>query len=162
MCYSSTHIHDVISEVENLFGPEADKKGVQLSNDISADVPRTFQTDPQRLKQVLMNLVGNGVKFTNEGNVTQSAKLRVDEDKHTWIEFAVTDTGIGIAADDGQGLFQPFNQVDNSLARQYGGSGLGLSISKHLIELLGGDIWFESKPGVGSTFSFKLPAIPDA
>lgn len=162
MCYSSTHIHDVISEVENLFGPEADKKGVQLSNDISADVPRTFQTDPQRLKQVLMNLVGNGVKFTNEGNVTQSAKMRVDEDMHTWIEFAVTDTGIGIAADDGQGLFQPFNQVDNSLARQYGGSGLGLSISKHLIELLGGDIWFESKPGVGSTFSFKLPAIPDA
>ena len=162
LCYEPTQIRDVIGEVENLFKQDADKKGVQLNHEIGADVPPTLHTDPQRLKQVLMNLVGNSVKFTDQGRVTISAQIRADEDERPWIEFAVSDTGIGITPDAGQDLFLPFNQGDNSLARRYGGNGLGLSISKQLTELLGGTIWFESQLGVGTTFSFKIPADSDA
>ncbi|MGI9364457.1 MAG: ATP-binding protein [Rhizobiaceae bacterium] len=156
--HEPTDIREVICEVERLFQPEAHKKGVHLGQTTFRSVPRTLQTDPQRLRQILINLVGNSVKFTNEGEVTITTKFYEDEDKNPWLEFAITDTGIGISKSVSKDLFLPFNQGDNSLARQYGGSGLGLAISKHLVELLGGKIWFESKLGSGTTFFFNLPA----
>ena len=134
------------------------QKGLKLSSRIDAGVPGVILGDPTRIKQILVNLLSNAVKFTENGvvNVRVSSTLN-DHGRHE-IYFAVEDTGIGIAADKMDRLFQSFSQIDSSTTRRYGGTGLGLAISKRLAEQMGGRIWAESLPGKGSTFWFTILA----
>lgn len=147
---------DATMEVVSLMQGEADARGLRLSTIIDADVPERVQGDPARVRQVLLNLVGNALKFTSQGYV--EVYVSRPDDEH--LLFRVKDTGIGIAAHDQRRLFAPFSQVDNSATRRYGGTGLGLSISRQLVELMGGTIDLESAPGLGSTFRFTVNAPP--
>lgn len=140
-----------IEETFDLFAGKAAAQGVELIYQIDESVPPWIVGDLSRLRQILVNLVGNAVKFTNEGEVTVSARAE-PEGEQLRLHIAVQDTGIGIAADQIDRLFKPFSQVDPSLSRRYGGTGLGLVISRRLAQLMGGDIWVESAPGEGSTF----------
>ena len=134
----------------------AQSKGLALTLEIADDVPRRAGGDPQRLRQILLNLIGNGVKFTREGGVAVKVSLLESTDGTARIGFAVSDTGIGIPPDAQKRLFNEFAQADGSIARRYGGSGLGLAISKALVERMGGHISVESTPGAGSTFRFDI------
>jgi signal transduction histidine kinase/ActR/RegA family two-component response regulator len=142
----------VVTEVINLLTTAARTKGLRLMPTVATELPPLCTGDPARLRQVLLNLVGNALKFTEQGevcvNVTYAAETA---------HFAVQDTGIGIAPDQVQWLFAPFVQADGSHTRKYGGTGLGLTISKRLVELMGGEIGVESEPGVGSRFWFTIP-----
>jgi len=135
----------------------AQEKGLTLTCDIAADVPDSVIGDPTRLRQILMNLLGNAIKFTSSGTVS----LRVDADHDplspTSLRFSVCDTGIGIPDEKQARVFERFTQADSSTTRRFGGSGLGLTICKRLVELMGGRIWVDSKVAMGSTFSFALP-----
>ncbi len=135
--------------------PKAREKGIALRLQVDPRVPLRLLGDPQRLRQVLFNLVGNAVKFTSQGSVTVVLEL-ADEGL---LEVRVTDTGIGIPQATQRQLFQKFVQADSSTRRRYGGTGLGLAISKHLIERMGGSIGVTSQPGVGSTFWFTVPVV---
>jgi signal transduction histidine kinase/ActR/RegA family two-component response regulator len=135
----------------------ARSKGLSLSCDVAPEVPTDAVGDPIRLGQIITNLVGNGLKFTQTGGVTVRVEQIEDSEETIHLQIAVTDTGIGIAQDKLQRLFQPFTQVDGSLARRYTGSGLGLSITKRLLEMMGGKIWVEKTvEGQGSTFAFRI------
>jgi PAS domain S-box-containing protein len=134
----------------------AHEKGLRLSQKIDSDVPEMILGDGMKLKQVLVNLLSNSVKFTDKGEVEVSISGQKLEGDLYRIHFAIKDTGIGIPAEKMSSLFQPFSQVDPSIARRYGGTGLGLAISKRLVELMGGEIWAESLPGRGSTFHFTI------
>ena len=147
---------DVTEGVVRLLAPRALAKGLELSLETSAGLPQGLRGDSTRLRQVLLNLVGNAIKFTPRGHVL----LRVEEEPGGWLRFLVRDTGIGISPEHQARLFRPFSQGDSSAARQYGGTGLGLAISRHLVELMGGTIGVESERGRGSTFWFRLPARP--
>ncbi|MEO7040087.1 MAG: response regulator, partial [Candidatus Elarobacter sp.] len=124
---------------------------------VAPDVPRRVIGDPDRLRQVLLNLLGNAVKFTATGSVTVRAVVDGIEREKTLLRFSVTDTGPGIEPDVGPQLFEPFRQADQSTRRRYGGTGLGLSISRRIVELMGGRIGFDSSPGRGSTLWFTVP-----
>lgn len=140
--------------------PVAARKGVSLELAVEDDVPEWVESDPTRLRQIILNLVGNAVKFTHSGRIDVTA--RVADDGKT-LCIAVIDTGIGIAADKLDRIFEKFTQAENDTDRRYGGSGLGLTISAQLAELLGGRISVESDPGVGSTFTITLPlAVAEA
>lgn len=151
-------VAEIANDMQVLFEPMARERGLAFVVDIKPSVPRELETDKLRLEQVLKNLVSNALKFTQEGSVTLSINRRSDE----FIEFAVTDTGIGIAPEKQALIFEAFQQADGSTRRKYGGTGLGLSISKELSRLLGGDITLKSTAGVGSTFSVHIPVSPDA
>lgn len=140
-----------IEDTFDLFAGKAATQGIELIYRIDAGVPAWIMGDLARLRQILVNLVGNAVKFTHEGEVIVSATAEAEGD-HLRLHLTVQDTGIGIAPDQIQHLFKPFSQVDPSLSRRYGGTGLGLVISRRLAQLMGGDIWVESEPGKGSTF----------
>ncbi|MCX6068202.1 MAG: ATP-binding protein, partial [Chloroflexi bacterium] len=129
---------------------------MELVFDTQASVPRLLTGDPSRLGQVLLNIVGNAIKFTKEGEVLVKTTLREQSAGRATLEFSVRDTGIGMSAETLAQLFQPFTQADNSTSRNYGGSGLGLSISQRLIQMMGGDIQVESQPGRGSVFTFTV------
>ena len=111
--------------------------------------------DPLRLGQILLNLTNNAIKFTDHGEVVVSAELVSKSNDQVTLKFSVRDTGIGMTTEQAASLFQPFTQADSSTTRKYGGTGLGLTIGKRLVEMMGGEIWVESAPGKGSTFSFK-------
>jgi signal transduction histidine kinase len=148
----------VLELLKNLLGPEALRRGLDLQVDIDpALADRPLRGDRQRLGQVLLNLAGNGLKFTDRGGV----RLRVSTDEAPadplTVRFEVTDSGIGIAPEEQPRLFQAFQQIDSSLTRIRGGTGLGLAISARLVGLMGGQIGVQSAPGVGSTFWFTLP-----
>jgi PAS domain S-box-containing protein len=145
----------MINDVVSLFKLSAVEKGLLMEVSIEKDVPNNFMGDPFRLRQIISNLMGNAVKFTNEGRIDVAVK-KIEGFNNTKIklEFAVKDTGIGISPDRMDVLFKSFSQVDNSDARKYGGSGLGLAISKSLVELMAGEIWVESLEGQGSSFCF--------
>jgi PAS domain S-box-containing protein len=145
-----------LEDVVDLLATPADAKGIELMGWIDADVPRKCTGDPVRLRQVLMNLIGNAIKFTCLGEVVVHASLESETPSEATVYFRVTDTGIGISEEDLHKLFQSFSQVDASTTRQYGGTGLGLAISKQLVELMGGEIGLESKVGQGSTFWFTV------
>ncbi|MBL8387505.1 MAG: response regulator [Hydrogenophaga sp.] len=148
-------LHAAVTGVCNLMRVRAQEKGLLLTMDLPADVPRTIIGDITRLRQVLLNLLSNAVKFTHYGEIT----LRVWEEKNAaplTLGFSVSDTGVGISPQRQGDLFQPFSQGDTSTARVYGGTGLGLMICRHLVELMGGRIQVHSQTGVGSTFSFTI------
>ena len=147
-----------IEESIALGAESAAKKGLEMKYQIDQDIPDVVLGDHARLRQVLVNLIGNAVKFTERGCVSISVSGRKMDDGCHEIHFAVKDTGIGIADDKADRLFQLFSQVDASTARRYGGTGLGLAISKKLVEKMNGRIWVESRLGIGSTFHFTIEA----
>ena len=132
----------------------AHEKGLELLCDVRPETPDGLVGDPARLWQVLVNLVGNAIKFTQEGEVSVTVGVESLSDNEVCLLFTVSDTGIGIPADRAQLLFKPFSQVDSSMTRKYGGTGLGLAISAQIVELMKGRIWFESELGKGSKFHF--------
>jgi diguanylate cyclase (GGDEF)-like protein len=143
----------VVEEVAELFAVQAHQKGLEIGTLVSPDVPARVQGDAKRLRQILANLVGNAVKFTEAGEVG----LRLTRSGEGGLHFEVTDTGVGIAPAMRARLFESFAQADPSTTRKYGGTGLGLSISRQLAELMGGSIGVDSEPGVGSRFWLDLP-----
>jgi PAS domain S-box-containing protein len=147
-----------VETATDILGAAARKKGLALSTYVAPDVPSRVLGDADRLRQVLLNLVGNAVKFTAQGSVTVRAVVdRVDAENTPVLRFSVTDTGPGIAPEVAERLFEPFRQADQSTRRRFGGTGLGLSISRRIVELMGGTIGFESNLGRGSTFWFAIP-----
>jgi PAS domain S-box-containing protein len=151
-------VRTVVEESLDLVAAKSAEKGLDLAYVLDDDVPQTLDGDPGRLRQVLVNLLGNAVKFTERGEVVVYVTSKALEGKRHDVHFAVKDTGVGIAPDRLGKLFQPFTQADASTTRQYGGTGLGLAICKRLTELMGGHIWAESEPGKGSTFHVTLQA----
>jgi PAS domain S-box-containing protein len=139
-----------------LMAPKAEAKGLRFTQEIAADVPDILVGDPLRLQQILLNLVGNALKFTAAGGVDVRVGLRRREADRVCLVIDVEDTGVGISAEERAGLFQPFSQADASMSRKYGGTGLGLAISQRLAAKMGGDITVSSFPGSGSTFSAEV------
>jgi PAS domain S-box-containing protein len=137
-----------------MFKERASQKRLELAVDLAGDVPHYVTGDPVRLRQVLTNLIGNAVKFTDSGGVTVRAACQAHDDKSCLLHFTVVDTGIGISAEQQSLVFEPFSQADRSITRKYGGTGLGLSISTRLVRMMGGEIWVESDPGKGTAFHF--------
>jgi CheY-like chemotaxis protein len=134
----------------------ADEKGLELLCEVSPEVSERVVGDPGRLRQILINLVGNALKFTMEGEVGLKVQTEVTEEDASILHFTVSDTGVGIAPEKLNAIFDSFSQADTSTTREYGGTGLGLTISRRLIEMMGGRIWVESEPGVGSRFHFTV------
>ncbi len=147
-------LRTVVEEVAELLGETAYEKGLELATLVDTDVPGTVGGDPVRLRQVLLNLVGNAVKFTEHGEVVVRACLADEDAEWSVVRFEVTDTGPGIARADQPELFQSFSQLDASTTRRHGGTGLGLAISQKLVELMGGELGLTSELGQGSTFWF--------
>jgi two-component system sensor histidine kinase/response regulator len=134
----------------------ADEKGIELLCEVSHDLSEIVVGDPGRLRQILINLVGNALKFTAEGEVSLKVQADLIEEKAATLHFIVSDTGVGIAPEKLKVIFDSFSQADTSTTREFGGTGLGLTISRRLIEMMGGRIWVESEPGVGSRFHFTV------
>jgi two-component system sensor histidine kinase/response regulator len=149
----------LLAEVVSLMRVQAEGKLLSLKAEVVGSLPETVLTDPLRLRQVLVNLVGNAIKFTDQGEVRVAARL-VDDGGSPRLRFDVNDTGIGMNEEQMAKLFQPFSQVDGSAARRFSGTGLGLAISKRLVEALGGAIDVRSTPGKGSTFSLTIDPGP--
>jgi signal transduction histidine kinase/DNA-binding response OmpR family regulator len=149
-------IRDVVQEVSNIFRHLIKEKKIQYNVKIAPDVPMRVITDPLRLKQVLINLVSNAFKFTEKGQISVSVKNKSITQSTAELLFRVEDTGIGISGDIQDQLFDAFIQADSSITRKYGGTGLGLTISKKIIEMMGGSIWVESTPKAGSSFFFTV------
>jgi signal transduction histidine kinase/DNA-binding response OmpR family regulator/HPt (histidine-containing phosphotransfer) domain-containing protein len=151
---------DLVTLIDDAIGilqPQADAKSLLLRYELALDLPRYVRGDPTRLRQILLNLLGNAIKFTDRGEVRLDASALQSADGHTSISIDVTDTGPGIPPDTLPRLFRKFEQADHSTTRRYGGTGLGLAICKELVELMGGSIAAESRVGAGSTFSFTVP-----
>ena len=147
-------LRPLISDIINLMSLQADKKGVKLTALIDSGVPMVLKGDAGRLRQIINNLVGNAIKFTANGSVSLEIKKNCEGENSATILFLVRDSGIGIAVDKLQHIFEPFTQADSSTTRKFGGTGLGLTISKRLAELMGGTVGVESVEGEGSTFWF--------
>jgi signal transduction histidine kinase len=150
---------EVVGDVVSLFAETAAAKGLALSQELIGIVPAAVLTDPMRLRQILINLVGNAVKFTERGRIVVTIRVVAAKKQRPipLIAFDVADTGPGIAAESQTRLFQAFTQVDGSLTRKFGGTGLGLAISRKLAEVLGGELTLQSRLGAGSTFTLTLP-----
>lgn len=146
----------LLNEISALFGLRAEEKGLEFISIVDPDAPSRLRGDPGRLRQVLLNLIGNALKFTAEGEVSVSVHV-AQAGNPVHLRFEIRDSGIGIPADKLANLFSPFTQADSSTSRRFGGTGLGLSISKRLVELMGGWIGVDSGAGLGSTFWFVLP-----
>ncbi len=153
-------LEQMVSETLALFTAQALEKRIRLYVSLEGGVPRRVHGDPTRLKQVLMNLLGNALKFTQEGHVALTLSRRSDSQGQLHLVFAISDSGIGIRDDSLTQLFKSFAQGDSSTTRRYGGSGLGLAISKELVEMMGGRIEVQSTPGQGSRFAFDIPLRP--
>ncbi|QWR78770.1 MASE3 domain-containing protein [Candidatus Magnetomonas plexicatena] len=151
-------VKSVLEAACDMFIVIAKKKGLSLNYSISSDVPDELNGDPTRLRQILINLTGNAIKYTTEGGVDVTLSISDDQsdDEYMNLLFSVKDTGIGIAADRKDAIFERFTQADSSTTRNYGGSGLGLTISRELVHLMNGRIWMESELGVGSAFFFTV------
>jgi len=155
-------IKDVVDSISDMILPQTQGKGLDFIIQQDTSVPEVIIGDGLRISQVLLNIVGNAVKFTSEGSITLSLSAKTISENHLCLNFMIRDTGIGMSKELQQTAFTPFTQADSSTARQYGGTGLGLSISKALVELMDGEIKVESRPGEGSVFSFHIIATPYA
>lgn len=158
----SVDLQKLLDEVFSLTGPQARAKGLRLDGGLDRAVPPALRGDPNRLRQILMNLVGNAVKFTERGAVDVRVELQELDDLAALVRFSVHDSGPGVSNELRAKLFQPFVQADSSIARRYGGTGLGLTISRRLAELMGGAIGVESAEGAGATFWFTARLLLDA
>jgi len=164
------NFRDLIADTVRPLALRAHEKGLEIMTDISPEIPATLVGDPVRLRQVLANLVGNAIKFTNEGHVMVAIDPESISEDEAVLQFQVMDTGIGIPADKQDLVFEPFRQADGSTTRHFGGTGLGLTISHQLVTIMGGGIWVDSLPGQGSTFRFTaklgvgelIPDVPRA
>ncbi|MFP6875336.1 MAG: PAS domain-containing protein [Roseibacillus sp.] len=150
-------IFDTLSTLEN----RARKRGLKLSQWIAPEVPVRVRADQGRLRQVVMNLVGNAIKFTKEGEISVKVDLKSDQGSEAMLRVEVRDTGVGVPPDKLKSIFEPFTQAEGSTARKYGGTGLGLSICRKIVALLDGEIWIESEEGHGSTFGFTARITVD-
>ncbi len=153
---TSFDLRELLSKNLGLHSVFAEEKGLQLEYDIDDEIPRLLIGDPYRIQQVLINLISNALKFTENGKIRVSAAIHEKQDVDLWLQISVSDTGIGIASEQMNKLFKSFTQLDSSITRNYGGTGLGLYISKQLVNMMGGEIWAESIPGQGSTFNFTV------
>lgn len=152
-----TNLSDIYADLSSLFAGKAMEKGIKLNFSIEKNVPPIIGTDPNRLKQILINLIGNAIKFTEHGSVDVTLKLLQNLDNSDCVAFVVKDTGCGLTQEEADKLFQHFSQADSTINRRYGGIGLGLALSKQLARLLGGDIVLsESEPEIGSTFMVTI------
>jgi signal transduction histidine kinase len=147
-------LRDLVSAAMAPLRFQAEQKGLELSVSIAPEVPDALTADPGRLRQILINLAGNAVKFTHEGSVGVQVELDSEDASGALLRFSVADTGIGIPEDKQKTIFDAFSQADGSITRRYGGTGLGLTISSRLVKMFGGRIWLASEPGKGSTFYF--------
>lgn len=148
------NLQDTMGEMMRALALRAQEKGLELAYDVDPNIPEYLVGDPGRLRQILVNLVGNAIKFTSEGEVIVGAVIKSREPQRLTLHFTVADTGIGIPADKHKLIFEAFAQADSSTTRNYGGSGLGLAICSRLAALMGGRVWVESVVGAGSTFHF--------
>jgi signal transduction histidine kinase/ActR/RegA family two-component response regulator len=155
-------LRQIISDAITPFAVLASDKHLQLGLVVAADVPPLIASDPVRVRQILVNLVGNAIKFTDQGAVQIDVAMRMDLGAQGMVQVSVRDSGIGIPAEKLDVIFNAFSQADGSTTRQYGGTGLGLSITRRLVELLGGSMWVESVVGQGSVFHFVLPMLASA
>lgn len=149
-------LRSTLEDVTDVLSAAASEKDLEFIYRVDPDIPAIVRGDPRRLYQILINLTGNAIKFTENGEVVIYAELEKDEGDHTKVRFSVSDTGIGIPQDRRNILFKSFSQVDASMTRKYGGTGLGLAISKRLAEMMGGEIGVDSKEGKGSSFWFTV------
>ena len=148
----------LVEEVVSIMAPAAHSKGLTVRTELSSSLPHSVAGDPLRLRQILLNFVGNAIKFTARGEVViRAMRLKKGEGQSAWLRFEVQDTGVGIPPEKQAGIFDAFTQADSSVTRQYGGTGLGLAICKRLVELMGGQIGVYSQPGHGSCFWFEVP-----
>lgn len=149
-------LDDVIGSVTTVTGQKATDKGLELLAHVAPNIPLFLLGDPLRLGQILTNLVNNSVKFTERGEIYVNVEMLQQTGEKCQIRFSVRDTGIGMTKQQEAKLFQPFTQADMSTTRKHGGTGLGLTVCRRLVELMGGDIWLDSEPGVGTTFTFTV------
>jgi len=149
-------LRDSLGDAMHTFGLRAAEKGVELTYLVPPDVPDTLVGDPGRLRQIVINLVGNAFKFTERGEIVIVVTVESLEKTHVDLHFIVSDTGIGIPVEKQQQIFDAFSQADTSTTRRYGGTGLGLAISMQLVKLMNGNLWVESTPGEGSAFHFTV------
>ncbi|MBF0573025.1 MAG: response regulator [Desulfamplus sp.] len=152
-------LNRLIEQIFQIMDIKAREKGVEFSYSIHDSLSCVFSGDALRIRQVIINLVGNAIKFTHKGNVTLKVMPEGLVDSSMLLHFTIEDTGIGIAQDRIANIFEPFTQADSSTTRKYGGTGLGTTISKQIVELMGGQIWVESQEGKGSIFEFTLPLL---
>jgi two-component system, sensor histidine kinase and response regulator len=150
------NLRDCAEEALKTSALHADEKGLELLCDLGPEVPELVEGDPGRLRQIILNLVSNAIKFTHHGEVILKVELESEDHNSQVIRFSVADTGIGIPAEKQKTIFSPFTQADSSTTRKYGGTGLGLSISTHLVAMMGGRIWLESEVGKGTRFHFTI------
>jgi len=155
-------IRGVVQEVISLFTVDASRKGLKLAYAINEEIPPMIYGDMNRLRQVLINLIANAVKFTDEGEIFLEVLLKSEaaSSDHYTLEFSVKDTGIGISSDQIDRLFKPFSQLDSSMTRKYGGTGLGLAICQTLVQMMGGEIRVETSQERGAKFIFTISATP--
>ena len=151
------NLRQELDETIRWLATSAHKKGLEMTLHVASEIPPAFQGDPARLRQVLVNLIDNAVKFTTAGEVVVRVRQQDNDGQRLVLHFSITDTGIGIPAEKKEKIFAAFTQADASTTRRFGGTGLGLTLASHLVTLMGGGIWVESEPGVGSTFHFTLP-----
>jgi two-component system, sensor histidine kinase and response regulator len=155
-------LRDCVEDALKLFAQRAGEKGLELLCDIAPDLPEMVLGDSGRLRQIILNLVSNAVKFTESGEIVLKAEMETQAREESIIRFSVSDTGIGIPLEMQQSIFSPFTQADNSTTRKYGGTGLGLTISARLVSMMGGRIWLESEVGRGTRFCFTVRMQPYA
>src|SRR5262245_8515102 len=149
-------LDEVIASVTTVTAQKAHDKGLEFLADVASAIPAQLRGDPLRLGQILTNLVNNAIKFTEQGEIQLRIGLLEQTGDKVQLKFSVRDTGIGMTPEQAAKLFQPFSQADMSTTRKYGGTGLGLTICRRLVQLMDGQIWLESEAGIGSTFHFTV------